>query len=112
MVELVRRTRAHPDIRVGSSVRGAIDLVRVATSLAVARAVPVDDWKLGLDAAFVSLSGRIRLAESAGRTPETIVRQLYEDVFDTEPADDEKSSPDGDAPGEAVARHQERAAQR
>ena len=30
VVDLVRRTRGHPDVRVGSSVRGAIDLVRMA----------------------------------------------------------------------------------
>ena len=33
-VELVRSTRSHADIRVGSSVRGAIDMVFVANSLA------------------------------------------------------------------------------
>ena len=37
VVELVRRTREHPDIRVGSSVRGAIDMAKVATALAAAR---------------------------------------------------------------------------
>ncbi|MEO9222205.1 MAG: MoxR family ATPase [Mycobacteriaceae bacterium] len=34
VVDLVRRTRAHRDIRVGSSVRGSIDLVRLSVSLA------------------------------------------------------------------------------
>ena len=33
VVELVRRTRSHPDLRIGSSVRGAIDMVLVAGSL-------------------------------------------------------------------------------
>ncbi|QNK80343.1 MoxR family ATPase [Nakamurella sp. PAMC28650] len=112
VVELTRRTRSHPDVRVGSSVRGAIDLVRVGTSLAVARGCPVDDWQVGLDAAFVSLSGRIRLSESAGRTPEDIVRQLYEDVFGPRPADSDDPARDGDSPGEAVARRQGRAAVR
>ncbi len=113
VVELTRRTRSHPDVRVGSSVRGAIDLVRVASSLAVARACAVDDWRLGLDTAFVSLSGRVRLSESAGRTPEDIVRQLYEDVFGAEPTDESADpSQDGDAPGEAVARLPGRAAAR
>ena len=33
VVELVRLTRTHPDLRVGSSVRGAIDMCAVASSL-------------------------------------------------------------------------------
>src|SRR6185436_6158416 len=33
VVEVVRRTRAHPDVRIGSSVRGAIDTVAVVGSL-------------------------------------------------------------------------------
>ena len=37
VVELVRLTRTHPDLRVGSSVRGAIDMCAVASSLAVVR---------------------------------------------------------------------------
>ncbi len=38
VVDLVRRTREHRDVRVGSSVRGAIDLVLVATQLGQIRA--------------------------------------------------------------------------
>ena len=41
-------TREHPDIRVGSSVRGAIDGIGLAVELAGLRGVPVTDWKVGL----------------------------------------------------------------
>jgi MoxR-like ATPase len=102
-VELVRRTREHTDLRTGSSVRGAIDLARVAQSLAAARDRPVDDWHVGLDAATVALSGRIKVIESARRDPESIVRELYEAVFGPEPSDD-RSDEDGDASGGARAR--------
>lgn len=90
VVEVVRRTRSHPDIRVGSSVRGAIDVVRIAASLAELRDTPVDDLHTGLDAGLVALTGRIRLQESCGRTPEDVVRELWQAVFDrpTERADD------------------------
>ena len=101
VVDVVRRTRDHADIRVGSSVRGAIDLVKVASSLAAARSLPVDDWHVGLDAAYVALSGRIRLVEAAGRNAEQIVRELYETVFGVEPA---QSDDGGDASGGAAAR--------
>ena len=37
VVEVVRRTRAHPDVRIGSSVRGAIDTCAVAPSLPALR---------------------------------------------------------------------------
>ena len=73
------------DIRVGSSVRGAIDMVKVAASLARLRGPPTDDWRVGLDAALVALSGRIRLAESSRRDPESVVTELYTAVFGAEP---------------------------
>jgi MoxR-like ATPase len=103
VVALVRSTRRHPDIRVGSSVRGSIDLVRLAMALAGRRRVPVTDWHAGLDAALVALSGRVRLHESAARTPEVVVRELYEAVFGPEPAEQDRESPDeaADAPGGA-----------
>lgn len=112
VVEVTRRTRSHPDLRVGSSVRGAIDMVRVGAALATARECSVQDWDVGLDAAFVALSGRIRLSESAGRTAEDIVRQLYGEVFGPEPADPDSPAEDGGSPGEAAARRLGRAAHR
>jgi MoxR-like ATPase len=99
VVELVRRTRNHPDIRIGSSVRGSIDLVRLTAALARRRGVPVTDHDAGLDAALVALAGRIRLAESASRPPEEIIRELYEAVFAPPPADE--GGEGGDASGGA-----------
>ncbi len=101
VVELVRRTRAHDDIRVGSSVRGAIDLVGIAARLGVSRGVPSTEWHVGLDAALVSLSGRIRLLESCTRTAEQVVRELYEGVFGREPAPDAEDDGGSTPPGEA-----------
>ena len=99
VVELVRRTREHPDVRVGSSVRGAIDLVGIAGRLGAARGVPQTDWQAGLDAALVALSGRIRLLESCSRSAEDVVRELYEDVFGRPPH--ASSEPEVPPPGEA-----------
>ena len=101
VVELVRRTRAHDDIRVGSSVRGAIDLVGIAGRLGAGRGVPATDWHVGLDAALVALSGRVRLLESCTRTAEQVVRELYEGVFGREPARDPDSDGGSSPPGEA-----------
>lgn len=76
-VRVVRATRDHSDLRVGSSVRGAIDLSLIAEQLASLRELDDTDEELGLDAALAALSGRIRVREGSGRTPEAIVRDLW-----------------------------------
>lgn len=76
-VWVVRATREHPDIRVGSSVRGAIDLVLLAGQLAGLRHEPVLNELVGLDSARASLSGRIRVHESSTRSPEEIIEELW-----------------------------------
>ena len=96
VVELVRLTRSHGDLRVGSSVRGAIDMCAVASSLAAVRASSVDAGDVSLDAALMALSGRIRLREGTTRSAEDIVRELWAAVFAT-PDDSEASE------GKAIA---------
>ena len=83
VVEVVRLTRSHADLRIGSSVRGAIDTVLVASSLGALRGVDPTDDALGLDAALVALSGRVRLRDGANRTTEDVVRELWAKVFAT-----------------------------
>ena len=82
VVDLVRRTREHQDVRIGSSVRGAIDLVAIATRLVRAAAVPAGDWHVGLDAALVVAVRPDPAARVVPRgRPEEVVRELYERVF-------------------------------
>jgi MoxR-like ATPase len=109
VVGLARSTRDHEDVRIGASVRGAIDMARIASSLAKARGVDVTDWHVGLDSALVALSGRVRLVESCTRPPEVIVRELYEGAFGPPPPDEDPSA-DGDATGELRARAERAAA--
>jgi MoxR-like ATPase len=77
-VRLARLTRAHPQVRMGASVRGAIDLVRLGTQLAALRGEPApapgDDTFA--DAAVTALAGRLRLEEDADATPEAVVLEL------------------------------------
>jgi MoxR-like ATPase len=80
-VELVRRTRVHPDLRVGSSVRGAVDFAKVAVSLADLRGLTIDDATVGLDAAMVALSGRVRMREGSSRTAEDVIEEMWRDIF-------------------------------
>jgi MoxR-like ATPase len=81
VVELVRCTREHDELRVGSSVRGAIDASLVARSLSELRGLPVEHPSVSLDAAIVALSGRVRLREGSQRTSEGIITELWEHIF-------------------------------
>ena len=90
-VAVTRATRQHPDVRQGSSVRGAIDCVLVAGQLALLRNLTASGGdevgyrELVYDAMIVSLSGRIHLDEAAGSTPERVLREIWEDHFILEP---------------------------
>ena len=108
-VRVARASRDHPDVRVGSSVRGAIDISLLATQLASLRSSSPLDESVGLDAALAALSGRIRIREGGNRSPEDIVRELWaahplesENAADSESADP-TSSPKSESgsPGKA-----------
>jgi MoxR-like ATPase/Mg-chelatase subunit ChlD len=92
-VELTRATREHPEVRIGSSVRGAVDMMKVAASLAQLREVRQTNPAVGLDAALAALTGRIRLQEGCGRTPEEVVRELWDRVFSAAGRDDDGGTP-------------------
>jgi MoxR-like ATPase len=89
-VAVTRATRTHPDVRQGSSVRGAIDTVLIALQLNALRGVsgPGDDRYTSTvyDAMVVALSGRIHLDEAAETTPERVLREIWEDRFVLRPA--------------------------
>jgi MoxR-like ATPase len=83
-VAITRATRGHPELRRGSSVRGAIDLVAVAAELAALAAHP-DRERLVLDAALVALSGRIGVDEASEATPEAVITEIWENHFFSRP---------------------------
>jgi MoxR-like ATPase len=86
-VAVTRATREHPDIRQGSSVRGAIDLTLVAGQLFALRTTTAEAYpELVYDAMVVALSGRIFLDETVDATPEAVLRQIWEDQFILSPA--------------------------
>lgn len=99
-VAVTRATRSDPDVRQGSSVRGAIDLALVAgellgmrgiTEAGGGRARPDDPARLAyaetvFDAMVVALSGRIHLDETAETTAEAVLRRIWEDRFVLRPA--------------------------
>ena len=93
--QLVRATREHPDVRVGSSVRGAIDLTMLAAELHRLRDVAVDDPSVTRDAARLAVSGRIRAREGCGRTAEDIVDELWAIFFAADAGSDRPGGEDG-----------------
>lgn len=97
VVEMVRSTRDHPDLRSGSSVRGAIDTVAVAAQLLAIRG----GTGIPLDAALAALSGRVRVREGSGRSAEDVITELWERHLRV--SDDEGSPREGD-PGKATSR--------
>jgi len=99
-VGLTRATREHRDVRMGSSVRGAIDLALVLTGLAELRGEPDPGRDTARDAAYAALSGRIRMADGVERTPESVIDELLDRLW---PADADPAEPDAgaDTPGKA-----------
>src|SRR6478609_3897122 len=100
VVEVVRRTREHVEVRIGSSVRGAIDTVAVARSLAGLRGTRPTERAVSLDAAVVALAGRLRLREGSARKPEDIVTEIWLGVFgrDDEDGQGKAAAPAGANP--------------
>lgn len=103
-VSLVRATRSHPDVRVGSSVRGAIDMTLLTRGLRALR--PSDGAgtaavirQIYLDAALAALSGRIRLDEICERLPEDVITELLDQVLAARRKRNDPTSESEDDPG-------------
>jgi magnesium chelatase subunit D len=75
-VALTRATREHRDVRMGASVRGAIDLVVLLNGLARLRGEHSMTRATARDAAHAALSGRIRIADGCDRAPESVLDEL------------------------------------
>ena len=79
-VAITRATRGHPELRRGSSVRGAIDLTAIALELVKLGSYP-DHERVVLDAALLALSGRIGVDEASEATPEGVITEIWENHF-------------------------------
>lgn len=104
-VQLTRSSRSDREIRIGASVRGAIDLAHIAADLAALRSTGVDDDTVTLDSALAALTGRIRLHDGLSGDPEPVVERLWRHAFggapETAPAAPGKArapQPQGPAP--------------
>jgi magnesium chelatase subunit D len=86
-VALARATREHRDVRMGSSVRGAIDLVHLITGLTRLRGEPSLARETARDAAYAALSGRIRVADGVDRTAESVIDELLDALWPPDAAE-------------------------
>ena len=77
-VRAVRITRDHPELRIGASVRGAIDSVLIAVELATVRGTTADEDGTGLDAALAALTGKVTLGDGVGRPVEDVVADIWD----------------------------------
>ncbi|PKM81143.1 MAG: ATPase [Firmicutes bacterium HGW-Firmicutes-14] len=73
-VKLVRKTREHPDIKLGASVRAAIDMVDIFASL---QKLGDRDNENFLTAAGMALANKIWLNEITARTPDEIIADIW-----------------------------------
>lgn len=80
-VDIARDTRTHPDLKLGSSVRGSIDMIDIYgkarnASILDASGNAVDETLL-LHSAIMSFRSKIWIYETSGKTPEKIVREIF-----------------------------------
>ena len=76
-VDAARATRRHPAVRMGASVRGAIDMVLIAEHLAGNRPPTLEELRL---AAVMALSPKIWLKD-ASRKPEDVVEEVLRELL-------------------------------
>ena len=77
-VDVARATRSHPAIRMGSSVRGAIDMVKICEQLILMRgALSLEDI---MTAAIMAFTPKIWLKDSS-RNPEEVVEEIVRTVI-------------------------------
>ncbi|SEP00085.1 AAA family ATPase [Trujillonella endophytica] len=103
-VRLVRATREHRDVRMGSSVRGAIDLVLLLGGLLEMRGLAglhaAGARETARDAAHAALSGRIRVTDGVERTAEAVIDDLLDEIWPEDGPPPEADPAEPAEPGE------------
>ncbi|MFX1519508.1 MAG: AAA family ATPase [Promethearchaeota archaeon] len=78
-VEVVRRSRKHPELKAGSSVRGAIDFVQLIMKGPRAQEYTFEDL---LDSAIVALRLKIWPAPTTDKAEEEIIYEILASIFE------------------------------
>ena len=77
-VEVVRRTRMHPDLRMGASVRGAIDMVLIAQNL---KNLGYDGLELVREAAITGLRNKVWVSEASEKDADEIISEVVTELY-------------------------------
>jgi len=73
-VKISRRTRDHPDVRRGASVRGAIDIANIMKNFDPTE----ENWIL---ASVMSLATKIELMDGCGKTAEQVITECVREIL-------------------------------
>lgn len=79
-VDIARDTRKHPDIKLGSSVRGSIDMIDIYNKARNALALDVNKNpanEILLNSAIMSFRSKIWVYETSEKTPEEIIQEIF-----------------------------------
>ncbi len=100
-VEIVRRSRKHPELKAGASVRGAIDLVQLIQS----DPSKTDNYTFEdlLDASIVALRLKIWPAPTTDKTEEEIIYEIISSIFE-----ELQNQIDPERPGEGEEQQEEK----
>jgi len=97
-VKIVRKTREEPEIRRGSSIRGAIDIVDLVQRLSGSFTLDPDTWT---KAAMLALATKIELQDRATQSVKEVVQKIVTSVLkDYSKRSNEPSDGDAGAKGE------------
>jgi MoxR-like ATPase len=81
-VRMVRETRNHPDIKLGASIRAAIDLVDLFSGMQKLTDKPDQHF---LIAARMALANKIWLNEMSRKTADQIIEEIWKKIRDDHP---------------------------
>ncbi|MBP8984271.1 MAG: MoxR family ATPase [Syntrophobacterales bacterium] len=80
-VAIARATRRHPDVKLGSSVRGSIDMIDIYAKAMNGLGRAVTDRKLDdgllLRSAIMSFRSKIWIYETSEKTPEDVIGEIF-----------------------------------
>jgi MoxR-like ATPase len=79
-VDIARETRKHPDIKLGSSVRGSIDMIDIYANTRNTLALDINRNpanEILLNSAIMSFRSKIWVYETSEKTPEEIIQEIF-----------------------------------
>lgn len=80
-VAIARDTRKHPDVKLGSSVRGSIDMIDIYAKTTNGLGRSISGYQLGdsllLHSAMMSFRSKIWIYETSEKTPEEVIREIF-----------------------------------